>query len=324
MTTAPLPVTRLSTENVPRSHRLAFVHDFVARHIGGLDFRPADRDEFRIDMEAMLLPGGLTVGRGFYAPMGGARTRRLIQDGREHYLLTLHTEDHEVSVDGGRTIKVSAGDALLVNEAICFDFWQGKPMTVEVLSFDRQLLANLAPRIALEANYVVPAAAASLPLLAGYARSLRDSPPASAKAGEIASRHIYDLMALVLDSFVRGGAERNGSSIAAARLKLVRKDILERLADPELRIEAVALRQGITPRYIQRLFESENTTFSDFVRDRRLELAFRLLRERDPASCSITTIAYDAGFSDITSFNRAFRRRFEATPSEVRAGTLGA
>ena len=324
MTMAPLPVTRLSTESIPRPQRLAFVHDFVARHIGGLDFRPADKDHVRIDMEAMMLPGGLTVGRGFYAPMGGARTRHLIQDGREHYMLTIHNEDHEVSVDGKKTIKVAAGDALLVNEAICFDFWQGKPMTVEVLSFDRQLLANLAPRIALEANYVVPAAAASLPLLAGYARSLRDSSPASAKAGEIASRHIYDLMALVLDSFVRGGAERNGSSIAAARLKLVRKDILERLADPELRIEAVALRQGITSRYIQRLFESENTTFSDFVRDRRLELAFRLLRERDAASCSITTIAYDAGFSDITSFNRAFRRRFEATPSEVRAGTLGA
>jgi len=53
-----------------------------------------------------------------------------------------------------------------------------------------------------------------------------------------------------------------------------------------------------------------------------LDLAFRMLRERDSASCTITTIAFDAGFSDVTSFNRAFRRRFEATPSEIRANAL--
>ena len=81
-------------------------------------------------------------------------------------------------------------------------------------------------------------------------------------------------------------------------------------------------RQGVTPRYIQRLFESEGTTFSDFVRGSRLDLAYRLLHERDLVSTTIATIAYDAGFSDISSFNRAFRRRFELTPSEVRARLL--
>lgn len=322
MTAAPFPMMRLRTDDVPRREQMAFVHDFVARHVGGLEFRPADRDNIRIDMEAMMLPGGLTVGRGLYAPMHGARTRGLLQDGREHYLLTIHNEDHEVAVDGGRMVKVSAGDVLLLNEAVCFEFWQGKPMSVDVLSLDQRRLASLAPRVALEASYVIPAASASLSLLSGYVEMLRRHPPGSVRASEIASRHVYDLAALVLDGFVRGGAERNAGSIAAARLKLVRKDILERLADPGLGIEAVARRQGITPRYVQRLFEAQETTFSDFVRDQRLELAFRMLRERDPASCTITTIAYDAGFFDVTSFNRAFRRRFEATPSEVRASAL--
>jgi AraC-like DNA-binding protein len=319
---APFPMMRLRTEDVPPREQMAFVHDFVARHVGGLQFRPADRDNIRIDLEAMMLPGGLTVGRGFYAPMHGARTKGLLQDGREHYLLTIHNEDHEVSVDGKRTVKVAAGDVLLVNEAVCFEFWQGKPMSVDVLSLDQRRLASLAPRVALEASYVMPATSPSLALLSGYVGMLRRNPPTSVRASEIASRHVYDLAALVLDGFVRGGAERSPSSIAAARLKLVRKDILERLSDPGLGIEAVARRQGITSRYVQRLFETEETTFSDFVREHRLDLAFRMLRERDPASCSITTIAYDAGFSDITTFNRAFRRRFEATPSEVRAGAL--
>jgi AraC-like DNA-binding protein len=34
---------------------------------------------------------------------------------------------------------------------------------------------------------------------------------------------------------------------------------------------------------------------------------------------SISAIAYAAGFGDLSYFNRAFRRRFGATPSDIRA-----
>jgi AraC-like DNA-binding protein len=33
----------------------------------------------------------------------------------------------------------------------------------------------------------------------------------------------------------------------------------------------------------------------------------------------ISTIAFEAGFGDLSHFNRTFRRRFGMTPSEVRA-----
>lgn len=322
MTSPAFPLQRLSTEDIPRRERMGFVHDFVGRHVGGLQFRPADRDNIRIDLEAMLLPQGLTVGRGLYSPTHGLRARHELQDGREHCLLTIHSEDHEVSVDGKEAVKIAAGDVFLVHEAVRFEFWQARPMSVDVVSLDRHVLASLAPRIAMQPSYIVPAASASLPLFAAYVEGLRRQPPASAKASEMASRHIYDLAALVLDGFVPGGAERDETSIAAARLKLVQKDIIERLADPDLGIEAVAQRQGVTPRYIQRLFESSGTTFSDFVRERRLQRALRLLESTDHALSTVTSIAYGVGFSDITVFNRAFRRRYDTTPTQVRAKFL--
>lgn len=313
---------RLTTEDIPRGERMAFVHDFIGRHIGGLQFAPRDHDQVRIDLEALLLPGGLTVGRGRFSPLHGARTRDLLRDGREHYLLTIHHEDYEVSADGRAPIKVAAGDVTLMNEAVCSEFWFGRPMFVDAVALDRRLLAKLAPRLGTKAVHVLPGMGADMRLLTSYVDAVRASPPESDKARDLASRHIYDLTALVLDGIVRGGAERNERSIGAARLKLAQKDILERLADHGLQIDAVARRQGVTARYIQRLFECEGTTFSDFVRERRLGLAFQYLQDRDRASRTITAIAYDAGFSDISSFNRAFRRRFGATPSEVRAINL--
>ena len=37
------------------------------------------------------------------------------------------------------------------------------------------------------------------------------------------------------------------------------------------------------------------------------------------AEQTISTIAYEAGFGDLSHFNRAFRRRYGQAPSDVRA-----
>ena len=57
MTTAPFAMQRLSTEEIPRGERIAFLHDFMARHVwSGRRLLPPDRDNIRVDLEAMALP----------------------------------------------------------------------------------------------------------------------------------------------------------------------------------------------------------------------------------------------------------------------------
>lgn len=323
MTTAPFAMQRLSTEELPRGERVAFLHDFMARHVwSGRRLVPADRETIRVDLEAMALPSDLLVSHGRFTPMRGIRARDLLQDGRQNYVWTIQDDEREISVGGKPPIRVAAGDLVLVNEGTCHECWHGRPTSFDFVSLDRRLLAERAPRIDLAASYVIPAAAEGMSLLKDYVALLRRNPPGSAKVAEAAARHIYDLTALVLGGTVRGGAERNETSIAAARYRLVQRDVLERLCDRDLDIEAVARRQAVTVRYVQRLFENAGTTFTEFVRGQRLDHAMRLLRERDLAASTITAIAYDVGFSDVSSFNRAFRKRFDATPSEFRATIL--
>jgi AraC-like DNA-binding protein len=38
------------------------------------------------------------------------------------------------------------------------------------------------------------------------------------------------------------------------------------------------------------------------------------------ADMSVSSIAYEAGFGDLSNFNHLFRRRYSATPSDVRRG----
>jgi AraC-like DNA-binding protein len=106
-----------------------------------------------------------------------------------------------------------------------------------------------------------------------------------------------------------------------SRLRAIKADIVKNLTDRLLSIETVAQRQGITPRYVSMLFESDATTFSEFVLIQRLNRAHRMLIDARFSDRTVSSVAFEAGFGDLSYFNRAFRRRYGATPSDVRANS---
>ena len=111
-------------------------------------------------------------------------------------------------------------------------------------------------------------------------------------------------------------AHRRG--VRAARLQAIQADIEAHLLDPDLSTIWIAARHGISARYLRALFADRQMTFADFVTDRRLLVVWRRLVNPNTLCDAISTIAYECGFNDLSWFNRAFRRRFGMTPSEVR------
>jgi len=62
------------------------------------------------------------------------------------------------------------------------------------------------------------------------------------------------------------------------------------------------------------LFESEDESFAEFLRGRRLELASARLRDRRYNHQSIADLAYACGFDTLSTFNRQFRTAFGTVP----------
>ena len=125
------------------------------------------------------------------------------------------------------------------------------------------------------------------------------------------------------------GATRDGAAIAhgaraCARraLRAVKADVIAHAGDPGLTLAAVAARHGLSPRSVQLLFESEGITFSQFVIEQRLARAHRMLTDPRHAGSTVSAIALASGFGDLSHFHRSFRRRYGATPSDVRAAGL--
>ncbi|MCP2342237.1 helix-turn-helix domain-containing protein [Actinomadura rupiterrae] len=95
-------------------------------------------------------------------------------------------------------------------------------------------------------------------------------------------------------------------------------DIDEHLGDDDLSAPATARRLGISVRLLYSLFADRDHSYATEVRRRRLEHARRELQDPARAGRRIVDVAVEAGFPNVTSFHRAFRREFGRTPAQVR------
>ena len=174
-----------------------------------------------------------------------------------------------------------------------------------------------------DAMRVMPRDNAAARFLAKYLGILEeDAALITPELRHLAVAHIHNLIAIALGAPRDGAAIANGRGVCAARLRAIKANILENLGSLELTVTAVALRQRVTPRYIHMLFQTERTTFSAFVLGQRLTRAHCMLSNPGFAGLNVSTIAFEAGFGDLSYFNRSFRRRFGTTPSELRKSLI--
>ena len=106
-------------------------------------------------------------------------------------------------------------------------------------------------------------------------------------------------------------------AIAVAMLHRVQRHIQAHLARPDLSPEGIARAVGLSRASLYRIFAPLGGV-SAYIRRQRLGRVFADLRHPRLHSKSIAEIAYGWGFSDWSSFSRAFKAAFDMTPSEAR------
>src|SRR5258706_12719375 len=102
----------------------------------------------------------------------------------------------------------------------------------------------------------------------------------------------------------------------------VRGAIMDGFVDPDLDPFEVAIRTGVSLRYLQKLFTERGSTCSEFIYSFRLDYAAHLLQRQSAlgASQALREIAYASGFRDYSHFARRFRQRFGHAPGAHFAG----
>jgi len=86
--------------------------------------------------------------------------------------------------------------------------------------------------------------------------------------------------------------------------------------DRWLTSEQVSEEMGVSVRTLQRQLGAEGTTYSVLADETRVKIAQELLDESD---LCLSEIAVRTGYSNLSNFNRAFRRWSGVSPGEFRA-----
>jgi AraC-like DNA-binding protein len=212
------------------------------------------------------------------------------------------------------------GDAMLLSYSVSRTISRPDLVDHRVIRLPRALLGPLVRNIDDAVLDPIPRGTGMLSLLGNYVDAVFDDPTlAMPEMRRLVVTQLCDLVAVTLGATRDATAVASGRGVRAARLRAIKGDIEAHLANADLSPVAVAKRQKVSDSYIRKLFETEGTSFSQFVLERRLGRAHRMLTDPRWAERSIASIAFDAGFGDLSYFNRTFKRLYGATPSEIRS-----
>jgi len=108
--------------------------------------------------------------------------------------------------------------------------------------------------------------------------------------------------------------------VRAANLAKVKRIIKGRCLDSGLTLAAIADESGLSLRYLHYLFRDEGCTVGEYLMQKRLENAYRLLAIGAPTVTRVTDVCFASGFSNLSHFSAAFRRTYSCTPRDVLMG----
>jgi AraC-like DNA-binding protein len=319
---------RFSTAGTPKPARGQLVRSLHERERSilpaGLEplepLEPLSDRPPHVDVIKRTLPGLALVSGTFSGLRHAARPRGAAGHGDNDLLLCVNVRGCSLAQQRGRELTLRDGDAFFATRSQA-GFTVVRPTAARFIGcrVPREIVAALLGRLDDTPMSFVPHGTEALSLLVTYASAIADALPLTTpELQRLAVSHMQDLIAAIIAATRGDRAIAEGRGIAAARLRAIMADICAHFGDGELSVAEVAQRHRVTTRYVHKLFENEGLTFSSFVLGQRLARAHRMLSDPRLAARSVSSVAFDVGFGDLSYFNRTFRRRYAATPSDIR------
>lgn len=264
-------------------------------------------------LDEILLVDCSTIGQIFYR-----NERKIADDNIDHFFVQLFLK--------GGTEGVDSQAGLGGNRDTIFFIDSSKPWRAYNPSF--HTISLIVPRGALLSRI------GGLEYLHGYSLTIANNPYAKLfksfvmglyrditvfekDLAPVLSKNCVDLLAGALRF-----RDKNtfGSTCNEGLLGLkIKEHVQKNLRDPHLSVDSLTKEFALSRSSLYRIFPEKIGGVSGFIKSRRLNMAYRELAS-GASGKSISEVAYRSGFKNSSSFTRAFKERFKATPMEVLKG----
>lgn len=300
-----------TTEDIEPAGRFEGFRDHLVRRLFQLDLVDRSQDPYRGIVE-LDVTGSAVFGRVCGSAADFIRSRDVARRCEEGAWLLLAREgrvgvaqgDVEAILNPGEGIVFDAGDPHFGRCLGQSDTW--------IIQVRDDVIRPPPPRdLGARTQLLDSRARTYAPLLIAMLEAhFERADPGDTRASEALGRYLSEIVALQLGA--RDGVEAARESVMEGRRQAILARIRARASDPNFDSMAMARELGVTRRYVNLLLERTGRSFSEHLLSRRLEIALALLAV--PSRRTIASIALEAGFGDVSYFNRVFRRQFGDTP----------
>jgi AraC family transcriptional activator of tynA and feaB len=324
-TTAAIRPFFATTADIPVREKFAYWHDVVCRNLVDLEYRLVG-DRFDAAFHAMPV-AGLHLCRIQASPHRVERSNtRISRSTNATFVFNFVLSGSLLAEQDGRVAQLHAGDGALCDADRPYKLHSNEAFDLACIRVPRQVIASRIGHPQRLSAFNFSERSELAPMVFAYlSRLVERAPELGDNAGLKVAQNFMELLISMVAEFV----ESNQPSLTEYRgLALMRvKATIERaLANASATPATIAAELNLSQRYINQLLEEEGTSLSRYLWSRRLERCAEQLRSSALRGRSVSQIAMENGFNDLSHFSKAFRNRFGASPRDFRsmasAGTL--
>jgi AraC-like DNA-binding protein len=247
------------------------------------------------------------------------RAEDIMRDSVIDNFLTTFIEGEAVVRQGEQEIRLVPGTLAMIAGGVPYCTEYLKPSRRLVLRIPHQMFHDrVLGRDDYRFHAVLLADSGLVPAVVSLFRAL---PATAAGLSETEQYTLAECFLELIGAVVRASFKNEPRRERTNRNALMRRIIayLEgHYAESNLTPDKIAAANGISTRYLHSLFRASSTTVSKWIWERRLKASREDLLDPSMAHLRVSEIAYRRGFNDTAHFSRAFRDRFNISPSQLR------
>jgi AraC-like DNA-binding protein len=308
-----------TTEGIPSREKFDFWHDVVCRNLVDLDYQLVGKGTFDATFSGARL-GTLNLSRIDASAHVASRSRTgIARNESESLVFNFVLSGWLMSEQDGRATRLDVGEGAFCDARRPYRLQSDAPFAIACLQVPRQIVESRISSLHRLSAYNLCQRSELGPLVFTYlSRLVERAPMLNGAVGAKVSQNFSDLLISMLGEV----AGANPLPLTEYRgLALMRiKDAVERhLGDRKLGPDTIAAELKLSPRYINQLLEAEETSLARYIWQRRIERSAEQLRDPALRGRTISLIALDNGFNDLSHFSKAFRQRYGMSPRAYRS-----
>ena len=309
-----------STLALPKSDRAGFWVEAFSRSVARTDVILENSSDCLVSARCASTSDFELFRASISSKMKLIRTQQLLQDADDGLSLIVADTGGFARMDNrGNEFLVGQRQGAFISHRELGGTFNFEPSSSFSVSIPRKFFAGIASNKLDRLSTDRPICDELLVYLRSIVTSVVNSDQQGDRTLAYANHHIGDIMSSIVMKFL----DQSNSQGSKVCYGMVMDEITNNHRDPYLSAHSVAKKLRCSDRRVHYVLEEAGKVFSRHLMLARLTSFQRSVEQDVNQECSIAELAMNAGFSDISYFNRAFKSFTGVTPSTYRAQRLG-